>query len=183
MKDHFIKINVEYDIDALSAMYNTTMLSKTGPFVSVNEDITVSEAVSDLFEKFNLPMNNNHCSLTSINRSVGIHTNPGNNGLIIFPLSGDLQVEFYSASAPIINGLTMLSPYLKDRPPITVEDTNAILDSKFASVVVDTPIAVNGRRIYSYTPINGTTPLVFLLKIPFGVDWQQIQILTEKFYA
>lgn len=183
MKDHFININVEYDIDALSAMYDTPMLSRTGPFVSVNEDITVSEAVSELFDKFNLPLNNSNCSLTTIHKSVEIHTNPGNNGLIIFPVLGELQVEFYSAAPPIVNGLTMLSPNLKDRPRMTAEEVAEIKNSKIASIIVNSPIAINGRRIYSYAPANATIPLVFVLKIPFDVDWKQIQLLTEKFYA
>lgn len=184
MKDHFIDINIDYDTDALASMYNNASgLSRTGPFAAVDADLTLFETVSDLFDKFNLPLNKNNCSLTTIQRPVPIHTNPGNNGLIIFPLSGELQVEFYSAEAPVINGLTMLTPYLKDRPPMSKEDIAVILNSKFVSKVVKTPIAINGRKIYSYYPTNGTVPLVFLLKIPFGIDWSQIQDLTEKLYA
>jgi hypothetical protein len=183
MKDHFIDINLEYDIGSLVALYDETSLVSQGPFVHVGTDITVSETVVELFDKFNLPLNNNNCSLTTIRRAVDIHTNPGNNGLIIFPLLGDLEVGFYSAEAPIVNGLTMLSPYLKDRPPISAESIKTILNSKFATKTITKPIAINGRKIYSYRPVNGTIPLVFLIKIPFGVEWDQLQQIIGDQHA
>ena len=183
MRDHFIDINIAYDVDALVSMYDETLLVSQGPFKYLNTDITAYEAVVDLFDKFNLPLNNNNCSLTTICKAVGIHTNPGNNGLIVFPLLGDLEVEFYSAEAPLVNGLTMLSPYLKDRPPISPDEIKTILNSKSATKVINRPIAINGRKIYSYRPVNGTIPLVFLLKIPFGVEWSQLQKIIEDHHA
>jgi hypothetical protein len=164
-------------------MYDENALVAQGPFKYVNTDITVFEAVVELFDKFNLPLNNNNCSLTTICRAVDIHTNPGNNGLIIFPLLGELEVGFYSAEAPIVNGLTMLSPYLKDRPPMSVESIKTILNSKFATKTITTPIAINGRKIYSYRPVNGTIPLVFIIKIPFGVEWVQLQQIIGDQHA
>jgi hypothetical protein len=184
MKDHFIDINFDYDKDALESMFrNSSDISRTGPFTFVDSDITVLETVSNIFDKFNFPLFNHHCTLTTIRRAVPIHTNPGNNGLIVFPVSGELNVEFYSAPAPVVNGLTLLSPYLKDRPPMTAQEIDEIQNSKFASKVVKNPIAINGRKIYSYYPALGTMPLVFILKIPFEMDWTQIQNLTENLHA
>ena len=153
MKDHFIDVDVEYNKDAFIAMYDDTLLTTHGSFVSVSSDLTGYEDVVELFDKFCLPLNNNNCSLSTISKPVAIHTNPGNNGLIVFPLKGELEIKFYSANPPIVKGLPMLTPHLKDRPQMSLNEINAINDSKIATKIITKPIAINGRRIYSYKPI------------------------------
>lgn len=183
MRDHFIDVNVEYNKDAFVAMYSDTSLTTYGSFASVSSDLTGYEDVAELFDKFCLPLNNNNCSLSKIIKPVAIHTNPGNNGLIVFPLTGELEVKFYSASPPIVNGLPMLTPHLKDRPHMSLDEINTINNSKIATKIITKPIAINGRKIYSYRPIGNSFPLVFLLKIPFGVEWAQLQTIIENLYA
>ena len=183
MKDHFINIDMDYDIDTFISMYDTTSLQTSGPFAAFNGDLTGYEDVVNLFDKFSLPLNNSNCKLTTIFKAVSVHTNPGNNGLILFPLAGDLVVKFYSAEPPIVNGLPMLTPYLKNRPHLTSNEYNTIINSEFATKILKNPIAINGRKLYAYSPANGTIPLVFLLKIPFGVEWNQIQTVIENLHA
>jgi hypothetical protein len=184
MNEHFIKFKETYNTDFFAAIYENSPLEDLGSFRSVIEDanIVLFEEINVLFDKFNMEPNVRNCSLSKVTRPVAPHTNPGNNGLIIFPISGQLEVSFYSYDAPIVNGVTLLSPYPKDRVQMSPEETAKLNSSKFETFVIDEPIAINGRRIFSYKPAGGTQPLIFLLKIPFSMNWESIKTILEKLY-
>lgn len=185
MNEHFINFNENYDRDFFEAVYENSRVETYGSFKSVTEDsnIVFYEEVNSLFDKFCIDLNVKNCSLSRIFRQVVPHTNPGNNGLIIFPINGELEVSFYSYDPPIVNGMTMLSPFPNDRVKLSPVETSKLLRSKFETFVVDSPLAINGRRIFSYRPIKGTQPLVFMLKIPFNMSWESIKIILENLYA
>jgi hypothetical protein len=186
MDEHFIKVSAEYSKDFFSTIYENNPIKEHGSFRSVTEEagLTMFEEVNTLFNKFSIDCRESNCSLTTIYRPVAPHTNPGNNGLIILPIDGQLEISFYTYDPPIVDGLTMLSPYPKDRVFLTTDETRKLLNSKISTFVITEPIAVNGRKVFSYRPTGGTIPLVFLLKIPFNMSWELIKtIQLEKLYA
>lgn len=185
MDEHFIKVSAEYSKDFFTTIYENNPIKEYGSFRHVTEEagLTMLEEVNDLFNKFSIDCRESNCSLTQVYRPVAPHTNPGNNGLIILPISGQLEISFYTYEPPIVNGLTMLSPYPKDRAFLTTEESKKLLDSKISTFVITEPIAVNGRRVFSYRPTGGTIPLVFLLKIPFNINWDLMKIIAENSYA
>ena len=185
MNDHFIKFKESYDKDFFAAVYENNPVEEFGSFRSVTEDsnLIFLEEVNSLFDKFCIDLTARNCALTRVTRQVVPHTNPGNNGLILFPIDGQLEISFFSYDPPIVNGMTMLSPHPKDRVQLSNDETRKLIKSRFETFVVEDPIAINGRRIFSYRPVNGTQPLVFLLKIPFNMSWESIKIILENSYA
>lgn len=185
MEEHFIKFTQDYDRDFFTTIYENNAVEESGSFKSVAEDsnIIFLEEINSLFDKFSFDLNPKNCSLSRIFRQVIPHTNPGNNGLIIFPIDGQLEMSFYTYEPPIVNGITMLSPFPKDRMQLTPTETAKLVKSKFETFTIDSPIAVNGRKVFSYRPLKGTQPLVFILKIPFNMSWDSIKILIGNSYA
>jgi hypothetical protein len=122
---------------------------------------TYPEPLVDL----NYDLNENDVMLSSIEGSTGLHCNPGNNGLLIVPLSGALNFKFYSYSPPVVEGLT--SFMYQDTTPEVEETLVETLTN------VNVPIAFNGRMIHEYSP--SSQPAIFYArKIPTTVLWEKV---------
>ena len=81
-----------------------------------------------------------YCLIELVNQS-GFHTNPRNNGIIVFPLTGVASFDFNETVA-----------------------------------LADQPIAINGRQLHNYSPLEENTTW-FVLKIPPNVLWKDITAL------
>ena len=185
MNDHYIQFEEEYNKDFFVSLYENNSKILQGSFNTVVEEsnLIFYEEINRLFDKFSIEVNNRNCSLAKIVRHVVPHTNPGNNGLIMFPVEGKLEISFYSYEPPIINGMTLLSPYPKDRVILSAVQAANLMKSKFETFIVDKPIAINRRKIFSYRPVNNSQQLLFLLKIPFSINWSNIQTNIESTYV
>lgn len=185
MEDYFIKFKENYNKEFFATVYENSCTEEVGSYRQIVEDsnIIFHEEINSLFDRCGIDLNAKNCSLARVTRQVLPHTNPGNNGLVIFPIDGMLEMSFYSYNPPIVNGMTMLSPYPKDRVHLSSIEATKLLKSKFETFTIDNPIAVNGRRIFSYRPVKGTQPLIFLLKIPFNMSWDSVKIIIENAYV
>lgn len=119
-----------------------------------------------LFDVMQLPQIRNNCMLGEITERIGLHCNPGNNGLVILPLEGSIDLNFYSMEPPIKNGLTSFLP----------GDTTYEVEKTLNYIVrgIDTPFAFNGRWIHDYWPA-GHSAIFYALKIPLGYEWTTTQ--------
>lgn len=102
--------------------------------------------------------------LSLIDKPTGLHCNPNNNGLLMIPLRGKLNFDFYSYQPRIVNGRTQFMPQ---------EETPNVLSTLVYSLRdVDRPVAINGRMIHSYW---GTDSAVFYArKIPSVFTWNYV---------
>ena len=122
--------------------------------------------VLPLFGVMQMPHITNNCMLGEITERIGLHCNPGNNGLVILPLEGSIDLNFYSMEPPIRNGLTSFLP------GDTTDEVEKTLN--YAVRGIDTPFAFNGRWIHDYWPSNGSA-IFYALKIPLTCGWDLTQ--------
>jgi hypothetical protein len=182
--DHYKQFDVEYDRKVLSDLFYEYIYdfpserNLRSPFKALSEniDLTSHEVVSALFDAVpTIPVRGHATALCEVTRPVHIHCNPKNNGVIFFPISGSLEVSFFSYNPPVDEtGRPMFSPMPDERPKLTEEETQAMENSLIEKIIVDRPIAINGLKLYSYAPASLEPPLVFVLKIPMEVNWNDI---------
>ena len=109
-------------------------------------------------------LNPHDVMLSLIDRPTMLHCNPNNNGLLMIPLRGKLNFDFYSYQPRIVDGRTQFLPQ---------EETPNVLSTLVHSLRdVDRPIAVNGRMVHNYW---GTDSAVFYArKIPSVLTWTYV---------
>jgi hypothetical protein len=102
------------------------------------------------------------------------HTNPYNNGLIIFPVSGTLTLNTYSYLPPAYNPKTMNRASF-DFKNMSEQDKVIVTSSLVDSVDITSPMVIDGLTTYSLQPKSGTTSaIVLVLKIPMIHTWEDI---------
>jgi hypothetical protein len=192
--DHYKKFDVEYDRKVLSDLFYEYIYdfpaeqNLRSPFkaLSDNIDLTSHEVVSALFDTVPaIPKTGTiACRVTAlceITKPVHMHCNPKNNGVIFFPISGSLEVSFFSHNPPLDeNGRPTFSPIPDERPKLTDEEKQAIENTLIEKVILDKPMAINGLKLYSYQPVSLEPPLVFVLKIPLEVNWLDVITSISK---
>jgi hypothetical protein len=116
-----------------------------------------------LFSELGMHQNSSDVMLCSIEKATGLHCNPGNNGLAILLLEGQLNFDFYSYKAPMVEGKTSFMP--GDTTPEVINTHQTMIRG------LDKPMVFNGRLIHNYWP---TTKAVFYaVKIPLGYSWEK----------
>lgn len=140
-----------------------TLIREKSIYHSVDPDLIMHAHPEPLID-IGYELNERDVMLSLIESPVGLHCNPGNNGLLIVPLSGALNFKFYSYPAPKVNGLTSFSP----------SDTTPEVEQTLVETLtnVTTPIAFNGRMIHEYYPTGPT--IFYARKIPLTFSWEQI---------
>ena len=116
-----------------------------------------------LFEELGMHQNPSDMMLCSIERETGLHCNPGNNGLAILPLEGELNFDFYSFKPPIVEGKTTFMP--SDTTPVVLETHQTMIRG------LDKPLVFNGRLIHNYWPT--TRAVFYAVKVPLGYSWEK----------
>lgn len=182
--EHFFQFNLTYDKSQLVDLFEQYIYdypaeqNLKSPFRSISDVVDLSDcpAVATILDSIPIiPNRPQYYQLTNITKNVHPHTNPGNNGTIFFPVSGEVKISFYSWEAPLDErDRPLLSPFPERRPQFSPEEKKALEDSMFHTVTVDRPIAINGLKVHSYTPVSLEPPLVFAIKIPLDVDWQDL---------
>jgi len=167
-------LDIDYDKDQLLELFRLSKkdISKKN-FVEATGDLINNPEVSRLLELFPF--------ITPVSLAVGLaqlridvrpYINDGNNGLIIFPVYGNLDFKFYSYQAPIVNGRPSLSPARNAVPLELLLDIeeNQVLES----FIVDKPVAINGLVPHSYHVTNNRNPVFLVFKIPLDVTWDTV---------
>lgn len=109
-------------------------------------------------------LNFNDVMLSLIDKPTGLHCNPKNNGLLMVPLRGKLNFDFYSYEPRIVNGRTEFFPN-EETPNVLSTLVHTLRD-------VECPIAVNGRMVHSYWGTDST--VFYARKIPAVFSWNYV---------
>jgi hypothetical protein len=116
-----------------------------------------------LFDKLGMVQNPSDMMLCSVDRSTGLHCNPGNNGLAILPLEGELNFDFYDYKPSLVDGKTSFMPS---------DTTQEVLNTHRTMIRgLDKPMVFNGRLIHNYWPT--TKAIFYAVKIPLGYSWEK----------
>jgi len=171
----FKQFDLDYKKEALLKIYEK---HSDAPVLTRNEfhflefqEIISYAPVIELFETFGDIFGATHPNTASFARMVkngGPHIPHGHNGMIIFPIIGKFNINFYSYTAPVTNG----------RPTFvgsSLEPTkhSELMSSKVSSVVVDKPTAYNGLVIHNHEKTDEDT-VFFALKVPQHIEWESV---------
>lgn len=162
--------DVYYNRHNLTELFIERQQSAADHKTKVTENIIEEPSIVDVFEHFNMiPYNKFNFELVEISSYVPPYISPRNNGLIIFPLLGELQINFYSYQGT----RESLSPYRK----IIKEEVDEIESTLIETVEINKPMAFNGMVAHSY----GSTKAVVIavLKIPLGIQWHEFCSLVR----
>ena len=156
-------LNIHYDRVGLLKLFSELPKASIKSMYQVKDDITDLPTVVELFHKIPvIPHNKFNFELGSINKYVPPYVSPGNNGLVIFPLEGNLTVNFYSYPAT----RETLSPFI----PRSKDKIAEIEHTLISSVLVDRPFAFDGLVPHSYGSSRNHA-VIAVLKIPSTVTW------------
>ena len=182
--DHFFQFNLTYDKNQILELYEQYIHefpaehNLKSPFLSISDSIALTDcpAIAKIMDCVPvIPVRTSSYQLTSIYKNVHAHTNPGNNGTIFFPVSGELEVDFYSWPAPLDeHGRPLLSPMPGNRHEFTSEEKDDLDNSLFTTIKVDRPIAINGLKVHGYRPVSLEPPLCFVIRIPLDLSWDDL---------
>lgn len=169
----YVKFNHDYDQQQLLNLFNESQKFASNNSVrnvaNLGEDCQNSDILAPLFASFSfIPKNSNSCELSQFIKNGNPRTNPGNNGLLIFPVSGSLSLNIYdyvsdntdSEGRPVLDPESMSESELAE-----IEQT------KIETVQIDSPIAVDGLTTYSLSPSEPNT-IVLMLKIDIAKSWE-----------
>ena len=169
--------NLNYNKDLFKNIWeeNKHDVNVLGTLNKVNKDLTEISEVVELFNILNInPVLKDNADLVNIVGPIGHHTNPRNNGIIVFPIDGILELSFYRyVPETIIDG----RPTLKaDRYEQSFIDK--INNTHEYNVYIRQPTAINGTKVHNYRPIIKNA-LFFALKIPFGMTWEDLMTTID----
>lgn len=127
------------------------------------DTMSLMQQKQPLFDELGMVQNPSDMMLCSIDRSTGLHCNPGNNGLAIIPLEGELNFDFYDYKPPLVDGKTSFMP--SDTTPEVLNTHRTMIRG------LDKPMVFNGRLIHNYWPT--TKAIFYAVKIPLGYSWEK----------
>lgn len=169
MNNHYFYFDFPYNVDPLRQFFKQQRdagLTQPEKVRYEVADLSLFDQQLPLFDEMQMDCILNDCMLGVITQSVGLHCNPGNNGLVILPIDGGIDFDFYEYEPPIENGLTSFMPW---------HTTQRVTDTlKYSLRNVMTPIAFNGRLIHDYRP-TGDSALFYAVKIPLLCEWKTIR--------
>lgn len=182
--NHFFEFDYEYNKQSLQDLYDEYIhefpaeRNMRSPFraLSDNLDLTSHETVAKMYElMMPIPKRSHFFTVCQLARSVRPHINPRNNGTIFFPISGSFSIDFYNFETPVdFDGRPTFSPMPEERPELSPEQEQALQDSKFMTLEVTKPVAVNGLKLHGYQPTSLEPPVIAVFKIPLETSWETI---------
>lgn len=159
-------LDCHYDKSSLSELFSTSNKARIKSMYQVNDEIYNHPSIVALFEQCPFISHNRfNVELGIIDRYVPPYISPGNNGLVLFPISGTLKLNFYSYPGT----RETLGPFI----PKTTKLLNEIESTLIEAVLIDRPTVFNGLVTHSYGPV-GDPALLAVLKIPLDMDWNNI---------
>lgn len=180
-----ITINLDYDKTELLELFNNSEKLLLTSFDRVKADLP--EGACDLpifakyFEMFSqfVPKHDLSLELLQIAGNVRPHINPGNNGLIIFPISGTpLTLNTYSYATPYKDkgGRPIM-----DAINMSPEEVSEIEATLIESIAVTQPILVDGLTTLSFRVSEEPHPLVLILKVSTLVNWFAVHNFVKRY--
>lgn len=162
-KTLYKSFNFDYNTDELLKLFDDSTKVISNLWLEVTDDVTSDWNVLPFFSKFDfIRSHTGNMALASVlSSSTNPYVNPGNNGLIFFPLAGSLECSFYSYQPPLVDG----RPHLPPRNSLK----KVIEPTKCDVVTIDKPTAINGLIPHSYE-LSGPFKC-FILKIPLNINW------------
>lgn len=164
-------VEFEYNKETLLALFNDSPKGNYHKhFVEVSlPNIAHHIELSNFFSVFDyITQTDRNVALQEITSEVAPYISPGNNGLIIFPILGALEVSFYNYIPTTDHtGRPQLLP--KESTDIISE----ITATRCKTIVIDKPTAINGLVVHSYKPLS-TPTIVFCLKIQPSLSWNEL---------
>jgi hypothetical protein len=163
-----------FDLDKnffLDLFYTNSKDMSSKVFTKSKVNLLNVKEINEIFEYFKfIPYDLRSIDLVKIENSVGPYINPKNNGLILLPLSGTLDIIFYDYVPTYKNNRPILDPNTKK----SEELLKKIEDSYIEAIKVSSPVAFNGLIPHKYTPNREFISII--LKIPFNYKWDDVQI-------
>jgi hypothetical protein len=171
----YIKFNHTYATQELLDLFNnsdkTLSSSSVRNIANLGKDCYNSQNLSPFFTAFPfIPKNDNSCELSQYLKEGTPRTNSGNNGLLIFPVSGSLSLSIYSYVSD--NKDSAGRPILEPEN-ISDSELTQIEQTKTETVEISSPIAVDGLSTYSLEPTEPNT-VVFIMKINKFQSWESV---------
>lgn len=169
-------LDVDYDRECLLEIFYKSKKNLNGIMYEVIDHIDTEFSVVKLFEEFNfIKFTQKNLFLGEIIKESPPYINPGNNGQIMFPLLGELEVTFYSYPGEMVEGRPVLLPNRKNQ-----ELTNKILSTKTETILVNKPTVINGLVTHSYKP-SSNRAVIAALKLPLDYSWNEIiEFIEDK---
>lgn len=171
------KFNYTYDKAALAALdqeFNDAPRLTKGPYQSLDSVILNNDLVKKIIQDFRPVIGDSILHQVGLTRIVDGSTpyiSPGNNGLIFLPVSGNLQVKFYSYRPTIQNGRPTLDPAIVTQ---NADLKNSIIETLSETINIDQPTAINGLKVHSVSVDSSAPALAFIVKIPKDVSWDAV---------
>lgn len=172
MKSH-ISINFDYSKSTLLDMFNSVSKTAFPRWNKANLPAGVNEFVEfeSYFNAFTfLLKEDDTIEISELTANTKPHVNPGNNGLIVFPISGTLTLNTYSY---VSKTLDQYGRRAIDTAAMTEEEQAQIESTLIESVDITSPMAIDGLTTFSLHPKDGSATVLFL-KIPMNVQWDQV---------
>lgn len=169
----YTKINFSYDKQSLLNLFTNSPKEVT-PKITHAE---ISDGFCDLpefdvfFEKFKMiPRHNGYPALSEITATLPPHANPGNNGLIIFPVAGIVRLTTYEYDLhrQDSNGDSVI-----DNSVVNNNTLNEIETTLLETYDIVEPIVIDGKKTHTFSPVESPA-IIFVLKIPNLVSVTQI---------
>ncbi len=93
---NYIKFNYDYDRERLLKIFNDSKKAIIKGVYSVTENFSDDKSLDCLFMLLNKILRcEDNIGLSLIDSNIRPYISPGNNGLIIFPVRGCLEMSFY----------------------------------------------------------------------------------------
>lgn len=170
-----ININYTYDANSILEVFNnaekyTTPRSPMQLMAKLGKAVYDDPLFAPFFDTFPfVPKNDLSIDLLQLTANQKPHINPGNNGLLIFPLDVGFILNTYSYQTPTVDdtGRPVMDP-----TTITPADYVEIETTLIESVLITTPVAIDGLTTFSIHLDEGTPSSTFLvLKIDKNTSW------------
>lgn len=179
-----ININFEYDKTELLDLFNNsekeyiTKFSRTKAIL--DENVNELALFSKYFDTFPfIPRYDLSIELGQITGNSPPHVNPGNNGLLIFPVSGNpLILNTYSYITPFKD--TNTGRPIMDVANMSPEELAAIETTIIETKEITQPIAIDGLTTFSLHTNSDPCPIILALKIPLIINWAIVYNFMKK---
>lgn len=179
----YYKFDFSYDPTAFLTLFNDSTKSSLSNFnrilANLPSGICETDLMKPFFDAFNfIPKNDLSIEILQLTGNSKPHINPGNNGIILFPLQGSILLNHYS----------YITPYKDEnrRPVMNQQNMSdaellAIESTKIDTTVIDRPTLIDGLQTMSFH-MNSPEPIVLALKVNKIRDWFDVYNFTKKYF-
>jgi hypothetical protein len=164
------KLNFTYDKNYFLEIFRNSKMDVSRPiFSQAIADLPNDQKIKDLLKWFPfITADQPSLSLVQLRKEMTPYINENNNGAIIIPMVGNLEYNFYSYTAPLVNG----RPYLPPEASRSDAEISMIKSTLIETVQIDQPTIFNGQIPHSYKFTGYVNPIYLLFKIPGYITWE-----------